>query len=170
MGFVQTEDSLHGNRVPGVLPRPRMPKGVVLLAVVCLLMAGAFVLLGSLFAVAPAALRSAGVRQNPDVSARLWILGLFGGVGVVTGAVGYGLWRLERWAYLVVMLSALHPLVRGVIDVLLRGSGLSAPNARLNVRFVVLAIAMLGYLWTPGVRAAFGVQRRSPGGLEQPGT
>jgi hypothetical protein len=150
--------------------RPRMPKGIMLLAVVCFLMAGSFVLIGSLFAVAPATLQSYGFRPRPEGSVRLSGLVFFGGVGAVAGAVGYGLWRLKRWAHFFVIFSALSTLVRGVIRFLMSVLGDSTPNAHLNLAAFVLPVAALWYLWTPSVRAAFGVQRRDAGGHEQPRT
>ena len=136
-----------------------MPKGILLLTAVSYLTAICFVLIGSLFAVAPATLQSFGFRPDPDRTVQLLGLGFFGGVGVLTGAVGYGLWMLKRWAYLFVSGWALSTILRSLIGAM-GVFGDSTPNAYL----IAGAVVVLGYLWTPGVRAAFRVQTRSAGG------
>jgi hypothetical protein len=158
MEFLRTDEgSPHVNRVGDALPRPTIPKGVMLLAVACFLTAGTLVLVGSLFAVAPATLRSSGFRQNPGAWVRLSGLGFFGATGALAGVAGYGLWRLKRWAHLILMLSALNLLIQGVLGFLRSRVGVFAPSARWNVGSFVLALAVFGYLWLPGVRAAFEV-------------
>src|SRR5262249_20736077 len=143
------------------MPQPLVPKGIMLLASVCFLTAGSFLLIGGLFAVAPATLSPFGFRPNPETSVRLAGLGFFGGVGLLAGAVGYGLWRLKRWAhFIIVSFSASSTLVR-VISFLMNGVGNSTPNAALlRGAAVVLLLGVLWYLWTDGVRAAFGVLRK----------
>jgi hypothetical protein len=150
------------------MPRQRMPKGVVLLAIIYFLVAISLLLIGSLFAMAPVALQSFGFRPNPDASVRLSGLGFFAGTGAIAGAVGYGLWRLKRWAHLVVICSTGPPLIRGVMTLLRSVLRHSTPNAHVNLAAFILAVAALWYLWTPGVRAAFGLQRSPPTGNEQP--
>jgi hypothetical protein len=136
---------------------PRMPKGILLLTAVSYLTAICFVLIGSLFAVAPATLQSFGFRPDPDATAKLLGLGIFGGAGGLSGAIGYGLWMLKRWARTFVSVWALSTILRSVIGAMF---GDSTPNAYV----IAAAVVVLGYLWTPGVRAAFGVQPRSAGG------
>jgi predicted membrane protein DUF2127 len=139
------------------MPRQRTPKGVVLLAIVCVLVAGSLLWTASLVAVAPpATLRSFGFRADPGVSLRLTGLCFFGGAGVFVGAAGYGLWRLKRWAHYFATGSVASTLMREVITLSTSIFGRSTPNAHLNLAASILLVAALCYLLTPGVRAAFG--------------
>ena len=132
---------------------PRRPKGILLLAIVCFLMAGSFALIGILFAVTPTTLRPFGFRLNPDGSARLSGLFVFGATGVLIGSVGYGLWRLKRWAHFFVMFSASTTLIRGLVGAFADDA---TPTAQRYGAALVLSVAVLSYFVTPHVRAAFG--------------
>ena len=138
------------------MQHPRMPNGILLLAALCFLMAGSFLLIGSLFAISPTTLGSWGFRPNPATQVRLWGLGFFGAVGALAGAVGAGLLRLKRWARHFVISGALCTLGRIVISFLMRGADGAAAHSLLNVAAVLVPAAALWYLWIPSVRATFG--------------
>jgi len=88
--------------------------------------------------------------------------GIFGGFFAVIGVVilvigiaylvtGYGLWQLRRWAWLAALVLSAISLVITVLG-MFGGGGLNASN------IVTLAVAgaILYYLNTPQVKAAFG--------------
>jgi hypothetical protein len=142
------------------MSQTRIPKGIILLALVYLLIAGSLVLVGGVFALSPATLRPFGFRPNPEASVRLAGLCFFGGTGVLAIAIGYGLWNLRRWARSTVIASGLCVLGRTMV-VLVSGSGNSTPNTLWTVAASVVAVGVLWYLWIPTVRAAFGAPRKN---------
>ena len=138
----------------------KMPTGILLLAVSCFLIAGSLLAIGSLFAIYPATLRSWGFRVDPSTPVRLGGFAFFGGSGALAGAIGLGLWRLKRWARLVVISGAASTLIRFVIAFLTGGIDRAAPNAPLYVAAVVLHTAALWYCESPRPRDLWRVSLR----------
>lgn len=112
----------------------KRPTGVTILAVLALI-SGVLGLLGI------AALLSVG-----DVASLL--------VAVITTALSFafavGAWSLKSWAWILGIITYVLSLVLSVITVVSGGSFISQGIS------IVIAIIVLIYLFSPGIRAAFG--------------
>ena len=72
-------------------------------------------------------------------------------VGVLYLVLGVGLFQLKGWAWMLGVALSIASIVLGVLEIALKYSTVSA-----QLIGMVFSVIILVYLFTPGVRAAFG--------------
>jgi hypothetical protein len=124
------------------------PLGITILAVLAFI-SGALSILGG---VAALGLGGFGIAAGEATGGTLVIvLGLVSiVVGIVSLAFGYGAWTLQPWAW------TLGVILEGITIVLALVNGFLGSSWTSQISSIVIAGIILYYLFTPGVRAAFG--------------
>ena len=139
------------------------PKGVIVLAALYLVSVGVYIVLLTLWIVAPETLSSIlgaltpGGVTGPE---RLLVLGAylpvyFSVMGVITAALAYGMWTLRNWARIVTILITAVSLIGTLPGLAALFSDFMVGALLLNVLRVGLSVLVLWYLWTPAVRDSF---------------
>ena len=109
-------------------------KGI--LAAICFLVAGSFIFVALLVTLgSPDTLRSFGFGPNPGLEAKLFALGVFGGMGIAIGVVGYSLVkanRLSDWGYFKSMAVMANPVSQDT-----HGRTVYAPFGRWGSAYLV---------------------------------
>lgn len=123
------------------------PMGITILAVLAAI-GGVFLLLGGL-----AAIGLGGLAATSTGSAAIGgLVGIFGVLFLVLGVVylafAYGAWTLKPWAWTLGVAGQIISLALSALSAVTGGG--------INVIGILIAVAILYYLYTPAVKAAFG--------------
>jgi hypothetical protein len=123
------------------------PTGITILAVLAGI-GGVFLILGGIAAVGLGGLAgsSSGSAVIGGFVAFFGILFLI--LGVVYLAFAYGAWTLKRWAWTLGIAGQVVSLALAALNAV-SGNG-------VNIVGILISVAILYYLWTPAVKAAFG--------------
>jgi len=123
------------------------PLGITILAVLAAI-GGVFLLLGGLAAVGLGGLAASGTGSGllGGLVAVFGILFLI--LGVVYLAFAYGAWTLKRWAWTLGIAGQIVSLALAALNAV-SGNG-------VNIVGILISVAILYYLYTPAVKAAFG--------------
>jgi uncharacterized membrane protein (DUF2068 family) len=136
------------------------PVGVTVLALFNFLCAAFFLMLGMLMALGMGA---AGMSKDLAAGAGAMLAGLgvvgaviFFAVAALYAVMGWGLWTLQNWARIIVLVFAFIGLAFGALGVM--GSLLHFEIVTLVLQMVPLAVNALiaWYLMQPHVKQAFG--------------
>lgn len=131
----------------GTVQRER-PTGVTILAVLAII-GGLFGLLagvGLLF------LGGLGATVDGGLGALVMIIG--GGILVVAVlelAFGFGAWTLKPWAWTLGVASQVLSLILAIASIVFLGSSITS-----QIVGIIISVAILYYLFTPPIKAAFG--------------
>jgi uncharacterized membrane protein (DUF2068 family) len=132
-----------------MIDRPARPLGVTILAILAAI-AGFLSLLGGVAALGISGQIGATAAQ-PGLASVIVVLSiLILLLGLLYLAFAYGAWRLRPWAWSLGVVAAVVEIVLQVLDLL---GGRDVVTVAVNV---LVGVAILWYLNTPAVRAAFG--------------
>jgi uncharacterized membrane protein (DUF2068 family) len=131
------------------------PLGVTILGVLAII-GGILALCGGLgLAFGGSALTSALSAAGQSTAISAGALAVSGGISAVLGVLelvfGVGLLQLKSWAWMLGVALSIVSLVIGVIEIAVKYS--TVGNQIIGM---VISVIILVYLFTPGVRAAFG--------------
>jgi hypothetical protein len=134
----------------------KRPVGVTILAVLAIIY-GIFSLLLALLGLLGSALLAAGVGNiaNKYSAGTLAYATISDAVlGILYLAFGIGAFSLKRWAWTAGVVALGLDVVRQIVGVVIHG--FSASNIVGFIITIVVALVVLGYLFRPNVRTAFG--------------
>lgn len=131
----------------------KRPVGVTIVAVLAIIY-GIFSLLLALLGLLGSALVASGVGHVKYSAGTLAYATITDAVlGILYLAFGIGAFRLMRWAWIVGVVALVLDVIRQIVAIVMHGFGVGA------IITIVIALLVLGYLFSPTVRAAFGFGR-----------
>lgn len=123
------------------------PMGITILAVLAAI-GGVFLLLGGLASIGLGSL-AASASGSGALGGLVAIFGiLFLALGVLYLAFAYGAWTLKRWAWTLGVAGQVISLALAAVNAVTGGG--------VNIVGILISVAILYYLYTPAVKAAFG--------------
>jgi hypothetical protein len=147
-GGTMTSQSTSGRSAGG--EAMQRPAGVTILAVLNYLM-GAYLVVGSMFFVLA-------LWLGPFFFVFLCVTALF-------LSLGYGLWKLRNWAWLIqIVLSAIYVLAFLLLSIGVLRDDFDTVDLFLGPGVTVINVVIILYLLRPQVKQAFGASSHSGGG------
>jgi hypothetical protein len=134
----------------------KRPVGVTIIAVLAIIY-GVFSLLLALLGLLGSALLASGVahRAVPYSAGTLAYATISDAIiGILYLAFGIGAFSLKRWAWTAGVVALVLDIVRDIGSLVIQRSGSVVP-----IITIVIALLLLGYLFLPNVRAAFGFRK-----------
>ncbi len=134
----------------------KRPVGVTIIAVIAIIY-GIFSLFLALLALLGQAILASGLAHRAvsySAGTLAYAMITDAVLGILYLAFGIGAFQLKRWAWATGVGALVLDVVRQIVGIIIHG--FSASNAVGFIITIVVAVVVLGYLFRPHVRAAFG--------------